>query len=312
MNNKIVFSFIIFCCSNALMSMENRKPDTNQLQTWYQFKEINIAEKIIGIPNKDILRKSEEYYITSVCIDPSEKSLAIASCDKKVRILDINSEKMLEPIDCFKDDITSMCFNHSGNKLAVTSYKPATHFFNIERDVNKKIISYNHRYSVDHNQEISSICFDSTNNAVGVILDEVNQEMNIINITQNSIISSFKHNSWIKTGSISQSKYLFATGSNTDQARLFAMQKNNLHKNEPICIFKNLQGSVTALAFDKHETLLAVASNKPKLHIFDLKTYQEVASFDHKKYISTICLSASGKMLAFGSFDGKVYLFKKR
>jgi WD40 repeat protein len=313
MNNKIIFSFIIFCCSNTLMSMEHRRTHTNQLHTWNLYKEINVAEKITGISQqKDITRKTDEYYISSICFDPSETSLATASCDQKIRIIDIASEEIVMSID-FKNDIASMCFDHSGKKFAVLSYKPTAHFFTIQRDESKKILPCDSYSSFDLEQEMSSMFFDNNNNAVGVVLDELNKKMNIINITQNNNIVSCKYNEHIKLGCVSPSKKYFATESGTNQSRLFDVQKGM-----PICIF-TLQGSVTAFAFDKKEKLLAIASNESrylmnehKIQIFDLKTFQEIASLKHKKYISTVCFSASGKTLAFGSFDGKVYIFKRR
>jgi WD40 repeat protein len=306
MNHKIVLTFIIFCCSNVLSSMElHNIYHPHQPQNWRLYKTINVAEKIVGTSAKDILRKTDEYYISSVCIDPAEKSLAIASCDRTVHIIDIESEEIIMPIK-FDNDIASICFDRDGKQLAVLSYKPTTYIFNIKRDENKKIIPHPSFSCFDHNTEISSLFFDNSNNAVGVILDDLNRTMNIINITQNKKIYSFEYNEWIKLGRVSPSKKYFATATGTKQARLFDLQKG-----VPTCVF-TLQGLVTAFAFDKREQFLAIASNEPKLHIFDLTTFQEIASFPHKKYISTVCFSASGKTLVFGAYDGTVYIFKKR
>ncbi len=312
MNNKIILSFIIFCCSNTLINMELHRLHPNQSQTWYLYKEINVAEKTVGTSQKDILRKCEEYYITSICIDPSETSLGIASCDQKVHIMDIQSEEIIMSLDC-KSDIASICFDRSGREFAITSYNSTTHILNIKRNEHKKIIP-NLSYSVfDYNKEISSIFFDNSNNALGVILDRSDSTMNIINIPQNKKVFSFDYHEYIKLGSVSPSKKYFITTSGTKQARLF-----NLTTGQPTCVF-TLRGPASAFAFDNRENLLAIASTEPKAHtnehkvrIFDLKTFQEIATFGNKKYISTVAFSSSGKTLAFGSFDGKVYLFKRR
>ena len=335
MNNKIVLSLIIFCYSNTLMSMDPRKPHhQTQAQSWYQSKEINVAEKITGVviteeQREDITRKDDGFYITSISFDQSEQLLGIASCDKKVHIMDVKSEQILMSRE-FQQEITAVCFNYPERtneklKFAVLLYKskikkPKTYCFDIQHydeydtqhNTYRTVVDYDSFDSIEHSKELSSIFFDNNNKIHGVILDENSKTMTVINIIQNTQ-TPFEHNEWIKLGAVSQSKKYFVTGSDTGQARLF-----NLQTRQPICKFQ-LRGSISALAFDRAEQLLAIASNEHKVHIFDLKTFdentkafREIVSIPHKKFVSTVCFSSSGKSLATGSFDGKVRIFKTK
>ncbi len=331
MNNKIILPIITFCYINTIISMEHKVIYPNKQQSWQLTKEINVAEKITGIiiKEEDITRKGDDFYITSICFDQSQQLLGLASCDKKIHIIDTKSEQLLMSRQ-FSQEITSVCFNNPENtneplKFAVSlyrlkTYKPKTYLLNIQHydEFNDKQNKYTtivdcDSYSyIEHKKELSSIFFDNNNKIHGVVLDDNNKTMTVINMIPNTKMS-FEHNEWIKLGAVSQSKKYFVTGSDTGQARLFDLQTR-----QPICKFQ-LQGSISALAFDRAEQLLAIASNEHKVHIFDLKTFdentkafREIVSIPHKKFISTVCFSSSGKSLATGSFDGKVRIFKTK
>jgi WD40 repeat protein len=290
MKNKIIIFIITLYCNNMLIGMKLQKQiHKNNQQSWS-------LDTIIK--NKDRC-----HYISSICIDPSEKLIAVADCNQQVCIRDIILNTELACIT-LNYDIHSICFDHSGKKLAVLSYESIVDIFDIQHDTNKKMITYNFDHSLSHTKEISSIFFDKNNNIVGIQSNDVDGITHIIDLATNTVKTSFPYDNGTKIASACQSGRYFATSSNNKTHLFDTQQKRETHT------FK-LQDSVNALAFDKTEKLLAIASRDNEAHIFDVRTCTKIASFPHKKYVSSICFGPSGKTLATGSYDGKIRIFKQ-
>lgn len=291
MKNKIIILLIALHCNSMLIGMKIQKQNhKNNLPSWSLYKIIQNDEP--------------DQFISSICFDPSEKLLGIADCHQHVCIRDIESNKKLMS-ETFDDEINSICFDHYGKQFAVLLYTPKTYLFKINYDAHKNTIRYNLYDSFNHEGTISSIFFDNENNICGIKSKKSTKQIQCIDLITNKKQISFEYNYWNTIFSASQSKRYFVTGSDTSQARLFDMQKQ-----EEIGIF-SLQGAVNAFAFDKTEKLLAVASNDKVVRIFDVPTCIEIASFSHNRHISTICFGPSGKTLAIGCFNGKILIFKQ-
>lgn len=306
MNNKIIIPLFTIFFYIMPIGMETRKFHSNNKPFWYLEKTIIVPEKAKAA-QENITRKNEDYYISSICLDPSEKFLAIADCDRQIHIMDIETGTKLIS-HRFDDDINSICFDHSGEKLAILLYTPETIFFDIQYDESKKVVGCSLKNSQKHNEELSSIFFDTNNKALGIKSNIVHKKIEIIDLSTNQKQISFKYNEWIQIIAASRSKKYIATGSGTSRARLFDTQQER-----EIRSFE-LQGLVTALAFNKFEKLIAIASNDPVVHIFDLQKrdpIDPIATLPHKKYVSTLCFGSTGKTLATGSYDGKVRIFKE-
>jgi len=283
MYNKSFLFLLILHCSGLLIGMENQ---------------------IISTPEwslEKIFEGSE--WVSSVCIDPTEKLLGIVFCDRRVHIADFETGKKIAFSD-LSHGITSLCFNHDGKKLAVLSHKPETCIFNLTKD--EKKLTLNQIDSFAHTGAITSINFDKCDNLYGVESTEHDHTVRIINLKTGQKISSFDHNNWVIVTAVSPSKKFLATGSGNSKARLFDMkQKKEFPSFE-------LQSSVSALTFDPFEKLLAVASRDNVVKIFDLATYKEVACLQHDKLILSMDFAASGNTFVTGSFDGKIRIFSKK
>lgn len=291
MNNKVIFLFIVFFYNHLLIGMQLQKPNPkNSQKSWFLYKTIKNDE--------------DDRYISAICFDHSEKLLGIADCHKHVCIRDIESNKKLMS-ETFDDEINSICFDHYGKQFAVLLYTPKTYLFKINYDAHKNTIRYNLYDSFNHEGTISSIFFDNENNICGIKSKKSTKRIQCVDLVTNKKQISFEYNYWNTIISASQSTKYFATGSGTSQARLF-----DIEQNKEISTLQ-LQGSVTAFAFDASETLLAIASNDQMIRIFDIPTCIEIASFSHNRHISTICFGPSGKTLAIGCFNGKILIFKQ-
>jgi WD40 repeat protein len=299
MNNKNIIFLTIFYFNSMLIGMENQKSNSSHSLT--------LVEKIPNYTNMQktwSLQKTfhdHDNWISSVCIDPSEKLLVLVPCNNQAQIIDIESGEKLTHLD-FNCEISSVCFDNSGKKFAMLSHNPKTCIFDIIK--NKDKITCNKIDSFKHDGAITSIYFDHEANLLG-IEPYSDREIRIKNLKTNRIVTSFNHNNWALVTAVSQSGKFLATGSGNNKARLFNMkEKIQLPSFE-------LNSSVSALAFDPFEKFLAVASRDNKVHIFDLKTYAKIALFDHNNYIPSLCFGSSGNMLATGSFDSNVRIFTK-
>lgn len=288
MNNKNIIFLTIFYLNSTLIGMESEKI---------------IPVKSTGQWHLDKIFEDHRW-ISSVCIDPTERLLAVVPCAELVYISDLQSGKKMAFLS-FNHGITSICFNHDGTKFATLSHKPETCIFDIKKDENE--LTLNQIDSFAHDGAITSIHFDNNDNLLGVKSIESSQnKVRINNLKTNEKIISFKHNSWIITTAVSPSGKFLATGSGNNKACLF-----DIKGKEKIKIFE-LNSSVSALVFDPFEKLLAIASRDNKVHIFDLETYLKTAMLEHDKQVLSMHFGPSGNILVTGSFDSKIRIFVKQ
>lgn len=130
------------------------------------------------------------------------------------------------------------------------------------------------------------------------------KKIDITNLVTNES-TTFHHNCWVTIAAVSPSGNLIATGSGTNQARLFDVKKNI-----QIVTFA-LNSSVSDLEFDPSEKNLAIAGDN-KVHIFNIKTCNKAATLDHDKNIVSIRFDSSGNTLATESSDSTITLFVKK
>lgn len=150
--------------------------------------------------------------------------------------------------------------------------------------------------------ETKNLAIESSKELFTISLDD--QKINITNVTTNKTVP-FNHNCWVNITTISKSGKFIATGSGTNQARLFDRQKE-----QQINIF-NLTSSVTAFRFSPCEKQLAIASNDKHLHIFDVTTYDKIATIKLYANVFELKFISSGNQLLTESHGDTICIFAK-
>ena len=84
-----------------------------------------------------------------------------------------------------------------------------------------------------------------------------------------------------------------------------------MNNEQVIIVTFELNSSVRDLEFDPFEQNLAIAGDN-KVHIFNLKACNKVATLDHDKNVVSIGFDSSGKILATESSDSTITLFVKK
>lgn len=273
MQIKSMLLLITFLCTNVLIGMKN--------QTW-------------------TLQKTFEHHnwVNPICFNKAKKLLGFSSCNTCAYIIDFESNKKAIFYD-FRHGVISLCFNKKGNKFAALTTEPRTHIFDIIKNENDKLICKKID-SFAHKGVITSIYFDG-DNVLGLKSDEKNFKVHITDLETNKDISSFKHNHWVTTTTISPSKNLLATGSGNNKARLF-----DIKSKKELSSFE-LKSPVKTFAFNYDETLLAVASHDKMIRFFDLTTYKEIDSLLYDQTVLSMCFGQDA--LIIGSIDGKIRIF---
>lgn len=131
------------------------------------------------------------------------------------------------------------------------------------------------------------------------------RKINVTDTIKKTIIP-FNHNSWVTIADISHSGKFIVTGSGTNYARLFDRQQK-----QQINIF-NLTSSVTAFDFSPCEKQLAIASNDKNLHIFDITTYDKIATIKLYTNVFELKFISSGNQLLTESHGDTIRISAKK
>jgi len=298
--------------SSTLISMKSSLSENfnvsslNSIPTEIQQTILNFMKQ----PQWWYLQKTFKYNnkINFVCLDPSEKLIAIASerhtplSPGNACILDIQTGKKIFSFE-HKRPVTSVCFDHSGKLLATTSKDTKARIFDLQ--TNKKISSFKHNYSV------FLICFDHSRKLFATYSGD--WITRIFDIKKNKEISSFKkeispfqYDHLITNMYFDLSGKLITTTSRDKNIHIFNIKTD---ERSPFLEYHHL---INGIGFDLSEKLIAIISNNKKVHVFDIQTKEKKFSFTYDEY-NNIKLAVAEKLFAITSDrdNKKIHIFTR-
>ena len=249
----------------------------------------------VGI--KPIIRK-KSILTNQSFINPDGTMLASGSCDKTIKLQNIETGKLIRTFKGHESWVWSVAFSPDGTMLASGSNDKTIKLWDIETG---KLI----RTFTGHKSWVFSVVFSP----YGTMLasGSCDKTIKLWNIKTGKLIRTFTgHKKFVLPVVFSPNGTMLASGSCDKTIKLWDIETGKL-----IRTFKGHKNSVLSVAFSPDGTMLASGSLDSKMKLWNIETGQEIRTFEgHKNSVLSVAFSPDGTMIASTSKDKTAKLWK--
>jgi WD40 repeat protein len=264
---------------------------------------LNLAEELVQTIAELKTQRSSEYAylintftghsdnVTSVVISPDGKTIVSGCADKKVKVWDIHTGKILRTIAGHAGEISSIAVSSDGNFLAVGISDTPRSNVKVWQLATGKLI----HTLVGHNKPVNVVAISPD----GQILASGSNKIKIWNLAKGDRVCTLWHSSSVNATAITPDGTILVSGTSDRKIKLW-----NPQSGEPLRTFMGHSGEVKALAIHPNGQILVSGSGDTTIKIWDLSTGKVLHSLlGHTGEVTTVAIAHDGQTLISGSQD---------
>jgi WD40 repeat protein len=264
---------------------------------------VNLVEELVTtIASLKTKRSSEYAYqintltghsdnVTSVVISPDGKTIVSGCADKKVKVWDIHTGKILRTIAGHAGEISSIAVSPDGNFLAVGISDTPRSNVKVWQLATGKLI----HTLVGHNKPVNVVTISPD----GQILASGSNKIKIWNLASCDRVCTLWHSSSVNATAITPDGTILVSGTSDRKIKLW-----NPQTGEPLRTFMGHSGEVKALAIHPNGQILVSGSADTTIKVWDLSAGKILHSLmGHTREVTTVAIGHDGQTLISGSND---------
>ncbi|NJL62836.1 MAG: WD40 repeat domain-containing protein [Methylacidiphilales bacterium] len=270
---------------------------------------LHLAEELVKTIAELKSKRSSEYAyltntltghsdnVTSVVINPDGQTIVSGCADKKVKVWDIQTGKILRTIAGHAGEISSIAVSPDGNFLAVgISDTPRSNVKVWQLGTGKLIHTL-----LGHNKPVNVVTISPD----GQILASGSNKIKIWNLAKGDRVCTLWHSSSVNAAAITPDGTILVSGTSDRKIKLW-----NPQTGEPLRTFMGHSGEVKALTIHPQGQVLISGSADNTINVWDLSAGKILHSLlGHTGEVKTLAISHDGQILISGSSDRTIKIW---
>lgn len=246
-----------------------------------------VSPLIAQEPGLRELLKGHVYQVTAVAFSPDGKTLASASCDRRIKLWDAAAGKNTATLKGHGNAALCVAFSRDSKTLASADWDGVIKLWNVANGKDIATIK-------GHTDRVESLAFSPDGKALASASDG-ETTVKVWDVATGRSTATFSHSTNIRCVAYSPDGKTIASGGNDNVVYLWDVStgKNTLLKGHTDCIF--------SLAFSPDGKTVASASGDMTIKLWDTAATRNIATLKDTHCVLSVTFSPDGKTLATGS-----------